>query len=112
MQYAAPTDRQRPVKRIVDFRMGCISQQVEDGGNEVTGTDYSVNGESSLLVGLANNASTSDPATGQGNRKGRAPMVASGILVDLGRSSKFPPCHHGHIIPVSYTHLRAHATLR
>ena len=67
MQHATPADRQRPVKRIIDFRVGCVTQQVEDGGNEVTWPDDPVDGKGSLLVGLANNGSTTNSATGQGN---------------------------------------------
>ena len=67
MQHATPADPQRSVKRIIDFRVRCVAQEVKDGGNEVAWPDDPIDGKGRLLVGLANNGSTANSATGQGN---------------------------------------------
>ena len=61
------------------------SQAVKDGGPDVTETHGTFPRKGCVFVGRTVNDATSDSATGKRNRKGVAPMVASGVGVDLGR---------------------------
>ena len=83
-----------PVEVVVDHRVGGDAEGMVHGGVEVLGRDGVFDGMGRLLVTLTVDLAALDAAAGEHGALQRAPVVAAGVFVNLGRVAEFAV--HGH----------------
>src|SRR6266851_1114037 len=74
----------RTAKLILDYRFRVEAESAEYRGGDVIRTDRIVLGEGSAGIGSAVDLPAPDAAAGHQNRLARRPVIAAGVLVDLG----------------------------
>ena len=67
-------------------------------GEDFAEVHTSLHDLSAEAIGRADHLACLHPTPGKERAAHLRPVVASGVLVDLGSASKFPPGHHGHIL--------------
>src|SRR5262249_50188389 len=93
---AAVDDLDGPVAGGHELLVGDDSQEVVDRGGQVFGTDRGALGLGGRGVGGAVDGAALDAAAGQDDAEDLGPVVATGVLVDLGRAAELAGDHdHG-----------------
>ena len=83
-----------PVGLVPDEGVGVDAQVVVDGGQDVVVVDRSAGGRAAELVGRADDLADLHAAAGEQGRVDPRPVVAAGVLVDLGRAAELAPDDH------------------
>ena len=82
---------------VSDHAMGIDTEVVIDGGQHVAEMNGSVDGGCPELVGRPDHLTDLHAATSENRRVDSCPVIAPGILVDLGRAAELTPDHHGDV---------------
>ena len=81
----------------LDEGVGVDAQVVVDGGQDVLVMDRPAGGRAAQLVGRADHLADLHPAAEEQGRVDAGPVVAAGVLVDLGRAAELAPDDHGDV---------------
>src|SRR5690348_924847 len=90
----AAADGMGPAQRVVDLRIGAVTEAVEDGGGQVLGPDAAFLGLAADLVGGAVDQAAAHAAAGESDREDRAPVVAPAAGVETRRATELAHAHH------------------
>ncbi len=82
---------------VADEGVGVDAQVVVDGGQDVLVVDRPAGGRAAQLVGRADHLADLHAAAEEQGRVDPGPVVAAGVLVDLGRAAELAPDDHGDV---------------
>src|SRR5439155_25535187 len=100
---AAVDDLDRPVAGGHQFLVGDDAELVVDGRGQVLGADRVALRLAGGGVAGAVDVSLLDPAAGQDDAEDLGPVVAAGVLVDLGRPAELAGDHHQGLLQLAST---------